>query len=220
MGPAPPFGGFRASLSFGHERRSQLLRRRPRSGADAMADVPAPAARLRRRRRRPPAATRACLGDSAHARLPQRAQAWLPTARREVALLAAIALAAASLVLFGQLTDEVIEGETHAFDETVLLALRSPADPSDPIGPGWLEEPDARHHGARQPRRPDAGEPGRGGLPDPAGQAAHRAAGGCGGRRRHAGQHAHQARLRPAATRSGAACDRRSTPRAFRAATR
>jgi undecaprenyl-diphosphatase len=78
--------------------------------------------------------------ESAHARLPQRVRVWLPMARREVLLLAAIALAAASLVLFGQLTDEVLEGETHAFDETVLLALRSPADPADPIGPGWLEE--------------------------------------------------------------------------------
>jgi undecaprenyl-diphosphatase len=80
------------------------------------------------------------LAESAHARLPQRARVWLPMARREVLLLAAIALAAASLVLFGQLTDEVLEGETHAFDETVLLALRSSADPSDPIGPDWLEE--------------------------------------------------------------------------------
>jgi undecaprenyl-diphosphatase len=80
------------------------------------------------------------LAEGAHARLPPRARAWLPIARREVALLAAIALAAASLVLFGQLTDEVLEGETHAFDETVLLALRSATDPSDPIGPAWLEE--------------------------------------------------------------------------------
>jgi undecaprenyl-diphosphatase len=80
------------------------------------------------------------LAESAHARLPPRARTWLPMARREMALLAAIALAAASLVMFGQLTDEVLEGETHAFDETVLLALRSADDPSDPIGPGWLEE--------------------------------------------------------------------------------
>jgi undecaprenyl-diphosphatase len=80
------------------------------------------------------------LAESAHGRLPQRARAWLPMVRREAALLAAIALAAASLVLFGQLTDEVLEGETHAFDETVLLALRSATDPSDPIGPPWLEE--------------------------------------------------------------------------------
>jgi undecaprenyl-diphosphatase len=80
------------------------------------------------------------LARSAHARLPTRARAWLPMARREVALLAAIALTAASLVLFGQLADEVLEGETHAFDEAVLLALRNAADPSDPIGPDWLEE--------------------------------------------------------------------------------
>ena len=32
------------------------------------------------------------------------------------------------------------EGETHAFDTRLLLALRSPADPSDPLGPGWMEE--------------------------------------------------------------------------------
>jgi undecaprenyl-diphosphatase len=67
------------------------------------------------------------------------AQKWLPRARREVGLLGALMLAAASLVLFAQLTDEVLEGGTHAFDETVLLALRSAADPSDPLGPAWLE---------------------------------------------------------------------------------
>jgi undecaprenyl-diphosphatase len=78
--------------------------------------------------------------QQAHARLPRRARAWLPMARRELALLAAIALAAASLVLFGQLTDEVFEGETHAFDEAVMLALRHSTDPSEPLGPAWLEE--------------------------------------------------------------------------------
>lgn len=80
------------------------------------------------------------LAESTQARLPRRARAWLPVARREILLLVVLALAAASLVLFGQLTDEVLEGETHAFDEAILLALRSAADHSDPIGPGWLEE--------------------------------------------------------------------------------
>jgi undecaprenyl-diphosphatase len=80
------------------------------------------------------------VAQHAHARLPPRARAWLPMARREFALLAAIALAAASLALFGQLTDEVLEGETRAFDETVLLALRHSADLSDPLGPGWFED--------------------------------------------------------------------------------
>jgi undecaprenyl-diphosphatase len=41
---------------------------------------------------------------------------------------------------FAQLADETREGETHAFDTAVLLALRSPIDPADPLGPGWVEE--------------------------------------------------------------------------------
>jgi undecaprenyl-diphosphatase len=61
-------------------------------------------------------------------------------ARREFAMLATLALAAAALWGFAELADEVLEGETHAFDERILLALRSAADLSDPLGPGWLEE--------------------------------------------------------------------------------
>ncbi len=41
---------------------------------------------------------------------------------------------------FANLADEMMEGETRAFDTAVLLALRDPADPTDPLGPGWLEE--------------------------------------------------------------------------------
>jgi undecaprenyl-diphosphatase len=41
---------------------------------------------------------------------------------------------------FAELADEVMEGETHAFDEAVLLMMRSPANPADPFGPPWLEE--------------------------------------------------------------------------------
>lgn len=44
------------------------------------------------------------------------------------------------LALFGFLAEEVIEGEVHAVDETILLALRNPADRSDPLGPAWLQE--------------------------------------------------------------------------------
>jgi undecaprenyl-diphosphatase len=43
------------------------------------------------------------------------------------------------LAIFAKIADEVVEGETHAFDETVLRALRNPADLADPIGPAWLE---------------------------------------------------------------------------------
>jgi undecaprenyl-diphosphatase len=41
---------------------------------------------------------------------------------------------------FIEIADEVVEGETHRIDESLLLALRNPADRSDPLGPGWVEE--------------------------------------------------------------------------------
>ncbi len=41
---------------------------------------------------------------------------------------------------FVELADEVLEGETRDFDETVLLMMRAPGDAADPLGPGWLEE--------------------------------------------------------------------------------
>jgi undecaprenyl-diphosphatase len=68
---------------------------------------------------------------------------WAPLgrwARRELALLVALALAATAIWAFAEIADDVLEGDTHAFDEAVLLALRSAADRSDPLGPGWLEE--------------------------------------------------------------------------------
>ncbi len=41
---------------------------------------------------------------------------------------------------FGLIADEVSEGETMKIDEAVLMSLRTPGDPTDPIGPAWLEE--------------------------------------------------------------------------------
>jgi undecaprenyl-diphosphatase len=41
---------------------------------------------------------------------------------------------------FVELADEVIEGETHKLDETILLAMRAPGDHGDPVGPPWVEE--------------------------------------------------------------------------------
>jgi undecaprenyl-diphosphatase len=60
--------------------------------------------------------------------------------RQEFALLAVVALVAAALWAFLAIADEVLEGETHAADEAILLALRTAGDPADPIGPPWLEE--------------------------------------------------------------------------------
>ena len=55
------------------------------------------------------------------------------------AALAAVLLLAGLLLAFAELADEVAEGDTHAFDRAVLLALRSGADSTDPLGPPWLE---------------------------------------------------------------------------------
>jgi undecaprenyl-diphosphatase len=55
-------------------------------------------------------------------------------------VLAVIAAIAALLLAFGLLASEVIEGGTRAFDEHILLLLRTPVDHSVPIGPPWLNE--------------------------------------------------------------------------------
>ncbi|HCL66242.1 MAG TPA: hypothetical protein DIC56_15665 [Rhizobium sp.] len=50
------------------------------------------------------------------------------------------AVVAGLLAAFGMIADEVSEGETLGLDKAVLMALRTPGDPADPIGPAWLEE--------------------------------------------------------------------------------
>jgi undecaprenyl-diphosphatase len=60
--------------------------------------------------------------------------------RPEPRVLAALLAAAAGLWAFIALSDEVREGELHTLDRAILLALRNPADPSDPLGPRWFEE--------------------------------------------------------------------------------
>lgn len=51
--------------------------------------------------------------------------------------LTALVAALVAYFLF-ELTGEVLEGETRAFDEGVLLMLRNPSDPAMPVGPAWL----------------------------------------------------------------------------------
>ncbi len=51
-----------------------------------------------------------------------------------------LAAAAFAVWLFVELADEVVEGETHRFDEAVLLAFREDADRDNPRGPVWVEE--------------------------------------------------------------------------------
>jgi undecaprenyl-diphosphatase len=49
-------------------------------------------------------------------------------------------LAAGVLLAFAKLADAVGDGGTRAFDEWLLVALRSPGNLADPVGPQWLEE--------------------------------------------------------------------------------
>jgi undecaprenyl-diphosphatase len=64
----------------------------------------------------------------------------LPLGGRELPLIVLLALLAGTVWAFIELADEVVEGDTHAVDTAILLLLRNPADPNDPLGPGWLEE--------------------------------------------------------------------------------
>jgi undecaprenyl-diphosphatase len=80
-------------------------------------------------------------------RFPRRLARSLPPRLRllpglvlpELAILLALLGAALALLGFAFIADEVVEGETHAFDQAVLLAFRAPGDPADPLGPAWLE---------------------------------------------------------------------------------
>lgn len=61
-------------------------------------------------------------------------------ARAELATLIAIIVTAVGLLAFGVIAGEVLDGDTGAFDRRLLLALRVPGNPTDPIGPTWFEE--------------------------------------------------------------------------------
>ncbi len=62
----------------------------------------------------------------------------LATRAEPRALLLMVAIGACLWAFVG-IADAVGEGETHGFDTRLLLALRNPADPADPLGPGWVE---------------------------------------------------------------------------------
>lgn len=58
----------------------------------------------------------------------------------EPRLLAALLAICACIWTFIALADEVAEGDTHRIDTALLMLLRNPADPADPLGPGWIQE--------------------------------------------------------------------------------
>jgi undecaprenyl-diphosphatase len=61
---------------------------------------------------------------------------WV-TAQEAVVLLAALGIVL-SLTVFSKTAGEMLEGDLREFDDSVLRMLRSPDDPSVPIGPTWL----------------------------------------------------------------------------------
>lgn len=61
-------------------------------------------------------------------------------ARFEARTLAGVIAVAAAVWAFVAIGDEVGESETLPTDRRLLLLLRTPGHPADPIGPHWLEE--------------------------------------------------------------------------------
>lgn len=61
----------------------------------------------------------------------------LPQTKRMYASMGALAVLLAG---FGFLAEDVLEGETQAFDDAILYGLRVPGKPETPIGPSWLVE--------------------------------------------------------------------------------
>lgn len=61
------------------------------------------------------------------------------TRRVETVTLIVILFIAGALWAFVALAAEMLEGELHAFDETLLLALRTPGDPTNPVGGPQIE---------------------------------------------------------------------------------
>lgn len=59
--------------------------------------------------------------------------------RWEPVVVATFALVAVLLFGFIRLAAEVGEGDTRGFDRAILLALRMPGDPAEPLGPHWLK---------------------------------------------------------------------------------
>ena len=57
----------------------------------------------------------------------------------EIGATIALGITAFGILAFALIADETFEGETRSFDESILLALREPGDPSNPIGPAWFE---------------------------------------------------------------------------------
>jgi undecaprenyl-diphosphatase len=65
---------------------------------------------------------------------------WRRLGYQELVILVVMLLILAGVWSFLTIADEVRQGDTKSIDEQLLLALRNPANPADPIGPIWFEE--------------------------------------------------------------------------------
>ncbi|MBI4952339.1 MAG: phosphatase PAP2 family protein [Myxococcales bacterium] len=74
----------------------------------------------------------------------EREGRWRSAARwlggHELGTLLSVCVLAGGLLVFVVVAGEVSDGSTRSLDQTLLLAFRNPDDPSDPIGPRWVEE--------------------------------------------------------------------------------
>ncbi|TWU22749.1 hypothetical protein [Bythopirellula polymerisocia] len=59
---------------------------------------------------------------------------------REPVVLLLLLILACGTWGFIKIADEVLEGDTQAFDVWIVRALRKSDDPATPIGPAWLQE--------------------------------------------------------------------------------
>lgn len=63
---------------------------------------------------------------------------WL--GHHELPMLLCVLVISGGAWLFVELAEAVMAGETRRLDTALLLALRNPANPADPLGPPWIEE--------------------------------------------------------------------------------
>jgi undecaprenyl-diphosphatase len=59
---------------------------------------------------------------------------------KEAPLLVVLAIISGLTLSFLQLADEMVDGEMEAFDRSILLLFRDPANPDTVIGPSWMHE--------------------------------------------------------------------------------
>jgi|SRR5690554_1245726 len=69
-----------------------------------------------------------------------RASLSAKVGKGELRLLVVLLILFALIWGFVELADEVMEGETGKFDQSLLLLMRNANDLSDPLGPAWVEE--------------------------------------------------------------------------------